>query len=180
MKFHEKLGPRRPKTIGFTLVELVVAVGISCLVFAAAGLTSIFTARSFLAMGNYADLDKASRNALDIMSRDVRQTKRLTAYQTNMLTFTDYDDATLIFRWKPDAGTMTREKNGEIKVLLTGCDYLNFGISQRNPSNAFNFFATTNLSIVKLIDVSWNCSRQNIQQRLNTESVQTAKIVVRN
>ena len=32
----------------------------------------------------------------------------------------------------------------------------------------------------KLIDVSWKCSRKIMGEKLNTESVQTAKIVIRN
>jgi prepilin-type N-terminal cleavage/methylation domain-containing protein len=170
----------RRKNPGFTLIEVMLASGIAGLVFAAICFTAVFTTRSFLAMGNYADLDKASRNALDIMSRDIRQTRSLTAYQTNQLTFQDSDGGALIYAWDPVAGTLSRIKGVEIKILLTQCDYLNFGVSQRNPSNDFNFYSTTNLSTVKLIDVSWNCSRQIRQQKVNTESVQTAKIVIRN
>ena len=33
---------------------------------------------------------------------------------------------------------------------------------------------------VKLLDVSWRCSRKVLGQKLNTESVQTSKIVIRN
>jgi len=67
-------------------------------------------------------------------------------------------------------------------VLLTQCDFLNFDISQRNPSNNFTFYPcpATNVSIAKLIDVSWRCSRQILGAKINTESVQTAKIVIRN
>ena len=32
----------------------------------------------------------------------------------------------------------------------------------------------------KLVDLNWRCSRQILQQKVNTESVQTAKIVIRN
>jgi len=170
----------RRKNLGFTLVELMVACGIAVLVFAAIGFTTVFTARSFLAIGNYADLDNASRNALDIMSRDIRQTRGLTAYQTNQLTFQDFDGAALTYTWDPAVGTLSRQKGTETRVLLNQCDYLNFGVSQRNPSNDFNFYPATNLSTVKLIDVSWNCSRQILQQKVNTESVQTAKLVIRN
>jgi len=75
---------------------------------------------------------------------------------------------------------LDRTKNSKTTTLLTQCDYLNFGISQRNPSNNFTFYPTTNLNSVKLIDMNWRCSRKILQLKVNIESVQTAKIVIRN
>ena len=54
---------------GTTLLELLVASGIGMAVLLAMMSLSYYTARSFAAMGNYADLDRASRNALDQMTR---------------------------------------------------------------------------------------------------------------
>jgi hypothetical protein len=34
--------------------------------------------------------------------------------------------------------------------------------------------------MAKLVDVSWLCSRKILGRKVNTESVQTAKIVMRN
>jgi Tfp pilus assembly protein PilW len=165
---------------GFTLVELMVATGLAMLVFAAVAMATVFSARSFLAMGNYEELDSASRNALDVMTREIRQTKGLKAYATNQLTFLDYDNATLTYSWDPGAGTLTRQKGTATTVLLKQCDWLLFGKSRRNPTNDFNFYPAQDIPTAKLIDVSWRCSRQIMQQKVNTESVQTAKIVIRN
>jgi type II secretory pathway pseudopilin PulG len=170
-----------------TLVELLVSVGIGSIVLVAVATLSIFSSRSFVALGNYMDLDKASRNALDNMTRDVRQTVRLTSFATNELVFTDYDNSPLTFSWNPNTKLLTRTKNGATKVLLSQCDYLSFQISQRNPiPGQFNFYPATNTAgiydpgLCKLVDVSWRCSRQILQKKVNTESVQTAKIVLRN
>ncbi len=86
----------------------------------------------------------------------------------------------LTFVYDSGARTLTKQKGGASTVLLQQCDYLNFDISQRNPSSNFTFVATANLLEVKLIDVSWRCSRQIMGSKVNTESVQTAKIVIRN
>src|SRR3974390_1360063 len=58
---------------GFTSAEFVVASGIGTFVVAAILGFNVFAARSFHAMSNYVALDMKSRNALDIMSRDIRQ-----------------------------------------------------------------------------------------------------------
>jgi len=174
----------RKKIQGFTLVEVLIMGAIATVVIAAVMIFTLFATRSFIALGNYNDLDKASRNALDRLSREIRQTDALTAFATNKLTFRDYDDQPLVYQWTPPAGTnagrLDRIKGGVTTTLLTQCDFLNFGISQRNPSNGFSFYATTNLSSVKLIDMNWRCSRKILQLKVNIESVQTAKIVMRN
>ena len=64
-------------------------------------------ARSFVALSNYNDLDQASRNALDTMSREIRQTRSLTSYATNQLVFQDFDGAQLTYVWNPSPSVRT-------------------------------------------------------------------------
>ena len=165
-----------------SLVELMVSVALASIVFAAVGSLSMFTSRSMVAMGNYNDLDGVSRNALDRMSREIRQTRQLTGFTTNKLTFKDFDDQSLVFEYSPGMGTLVRTKGNQNTVLLTQCDLLAFNIWQRNPSNGFRFYAvsSTNYATAKQIDVNWRCSRKILGKKINTESVQTAKIVLRN
>ena len=165
---------------GISVLEMLVACGLASLVFAATAMLWVFSARSFVALGNYGDLEQASRNALDQMSREIRQTKGLNTYSPTSLTFQDWDNGSLTYVYDSNARTLTRQKNGLNTLLLGQCDYLNFNISQRNPSNNFTFYAATNASMAKLVDVSWRCSRTILGAKINTESVQTAKIVIRN
>lgn len=179
---------RRIRCAGMELIELLTAVGIGALVLAAVASATVFTARSFVALGNYDDLDRYSRNALDFMSRDIRQARKLVFYQTNTLVFQDNDGVTnLLYHWNPATGVLIRRKAGISTVLLTNCDRLTFRIYQRNPSNNFSFYPATNNitglfdpTMCKLVNVSWRCWRPILQQRVNTESIQTAKIVLRN
>jgi prepilin-type N-terminal cleavage/methylation domain-containing protein len=166
---------------GFTLFEMLIGVLIATIVFAAVGMLMMYTSRSFLAIGNYNDLDRASQNALDTMSREIRQTQKLTSFQTNQLVFKNWNgNIDLSYTWDPVARTLTRTNGTQVTTLLGQCDFLAFHMSQRNPSSNFFFYATSDPSQAKLIDVSWRCSRQILQQKINTESVQTAKIVIRN
>ena len=182
MKFHPTDCFARRLPAAFTLPEMLVSLGAGSIILGAVALLSIFSSRSFVAMGNYMDLDKASRNALDQMSRDIRETLSLTSYQTNRLVFADSDGSPLTYTWSPSTGKLTTTKNGVTKTLLSQCDYLSFRISQRNPiPGVFDFYtASNNPALCKLIDVSWKCSRTLLGQKINTESVQTAKIVIRN
>jgi hypothetical protein len=166
----------------WSVLEMMIALSIASIVFAAVASISLFTARSFVAMGNYADLDRASRNALDVMSRDIRQAQHLTSYTSTRLDFTNADGTTFYYSYNSNLAKLTRVYDGVSTVMLTNCDYLTFNISQRNPSNNFTFYpASANRpDLVKLIDLSWKCSRQILGAKVNTESVQTAKIVMRN
>src|SRR4051812_1025226 len=92
----------RRRRCGMTLVEMLVACGLGTIVFTAVASFTILTSRSFAALRNYDSLDRYSRNALDTLTRDIRQVRSLTSYQTNRLVFMDYDGATnLTYNWNP-------------------------------------------------------------------------------
>jgi Tfp pilus assembly protein PilW len=167
---------------GTTLLELMIAAGIGSLVLMAMASLSYFSARSFVAMGNYSDLDRASRAALDQMTRDIRMTTYLISSATNQLVFSYSSGTNLSFTWDPTAKTLVRSKTGEPdKILLGQCDYLLFNTYQRNMSNqVYGAFSNSTAQTCKLVDLSWRCSRQILAKKVNTESVQTAKIVIRN
>ncbi len=166
---------------GLTLVEMAVALGIgSVALLIIASLTS-FTARSFAGLANYSDLDRMSRNALDTMSQQIRQTRRLTEGTTNRLVFEDSDGGTLQFLYDPTAKTLRRTKNGQpSKVLLTNCKQLTFSMYQRNPvEGSYDVYPTASPATCKLIQLKWTCTRDLLVADANTESVQSAKIVIR-
>ena len=168
---------------GWTLVEMLVATGISSLVLGALMILSMFTARSFAALGNYSDLDRASRNALDTLTSEIRGARSVGSWSTNQLVLTNAVDGTVFsYTYNPTNSTLTRQWGADSNVLLTGCDYFYFHIWLRNPTNgfAFPYSATNQVYLAKLVDVSWKCSRQILGNKVNTESVQTASIVIRN
>ena len=164
----------------FTLVEMMVGMFIGFLIFIVVGALVLYSGRSFAALTNYVDLDASSRNALDTMTSDVRQANRLTSFDSNTLVFEDFDGGPLIYTYSPQDRTLVRTKGGIRKVLLTGCDQLVFTTYQRNPINGtYEQYPTATAATCKLINISWVCSRSILGGRLNTESVQTAKIVIR-
>ncbi len=185
---------RARRAAGLTLVELMVSVALGSLAMAMAGSLWLYSSRSFAAMSNYADLDAKSRNALDLMSREIRQAAQVTAFQnsgtTKWLTVTNAaQGAAITYTWSAGPRTLVCQKTGQAdQVYLTECDRWDFEFYQRAPQKGTNyvFFPATNtagaydLSIAKLINMSWKCSRTILGDKVNTESVQTAQIVLRN
>jgi prepilin-type N-terminal cleavage/methylation domain-containing protein len=176
---------RRRGRLAFTLVELMVTMGVSSIVMAAVAAMALYTGRSFAMLANYVDLDNTSRTALDIMTRDVRQVDSVESFSSNSVTFVDSDLQSLSFTYDPSTRTLTRIKRNstgseERKELLRECDELNFRMFQRNTvSNSFDLIQSDNVLEGKAIDVSWICSRKILGAKVNTESVQTARIIIR-
>ena len=168
---------------GATLVEVIVGTGVAGICIAIITMFGMFAMRSFTAMANYSDLETQSRNALDRMTMDVRQTYGLIANTDNELDFEDAPDhQTLKFIYDPSAQTLTRIKSGQYTKLLDHCTALRFDLFQRNTSNAtYNQYPiTSNAALCKVVQVTWTCERALYGSKLfNTEVVQTAKIVIR-
>ncbi len=164
-----------------------MAIAVSGIILTALLSFTVYAAKSFVGMQNYVDLEQKSQNALDTLTKDIRQTQWLSNFTqrtvngqvvTNSLTFIDYDDYPLTFIYTNKL--LMRHKNGVSKVLLNDVDYLTFLVFQRNPIGFTDSqFRTTNAINCKLVSVSWVCSRTILGARQNTESVQTAKIVIR-
>ena len=179
-KNHAKSIRQKGSPFAFTLVEVMVAMALGTLVFAVVGTLMIFAVRGFVSMGNYNDLDRASSYALDRMSREIRAAADMTSFSTNQIDMLLLDNTRLSYVYDPNARTLTQIKGSTREVLLTQCDFLRFNVYQRNPSNDFSFYPASSPAVGKLIDVSWRCSREILGQKINTESVQTSKIVIRN
>ncbi len=174
------------------MVEFLVAFTIGVMVLAVVATLTMFGVRSYASMVNYSDLDQKSRQSLDIMIREIRQSTRVIAVHTAMPTrylwlYNADQNRTNKFTWFSTNGTVVYEATGAnpqpARTLLTGCDSWDVALYDREPtfiSGTIKFNIATNLSDCKMVDMSWKCSRQMIGQKLNTESVQTAQIVLRN
>jgi Tfp pilus assembly protein PilW len=159
---------------------MVVAAGIGSVLMTAVASLMYFSARSYAGLANYIDLDQRSRNALDRMSLEMRQADYLYSYATNQLVFINGGQTNLSYTFSPYFRTLVRTNGSTVETLLTECDSLVFTIYARaTQSNAFNQFSTTNAANAKLVKVDWTCSRKILGNKANTESVESAKIVIR-
>jgi hypothetical protein len=140
----------------------------------------MFTARSFLALSNYSELNDNNRITMDTMTRDLRECNRVISCSATRLDVQDSDGATISYIYSPGARTLTRSKNGVNRTMVTECDMLAFNLGTRDPiAGSFAVVPTSNVSQAKVVNVSWNCSRSILGSKVNSENVQTARIVIR-
>jgi len=162
-------------------MEMLISIGVGSIIISAVAMLMWYNARSLAAISNYAELDQDSRYALDTMTREIRSATRIVTYKTNEIVL-NARGGTNNLRYFYNAGTreFAQFKNGSRTTLLTGCDEMLISIFGRNNiSNQFSQFGTTNAANAKMIRFTWTCSRDILGARVNTESVQSAKIVLR-
>lgn len=165
---------------------MMVAVVAGLMILGSVVVTSISLSHSMVAIGNYFELDAYSRNTLDVMGRDIRNADALNSFASNSITMsgTNYQGVPYSFEYNWDGSNMWRtytlSTNSTTFLMLSNCSYLCFSNFTRVPQSNFTFYAVSGTNRTKLISVSWRCSRSILGAKLNTESVQTAKIVIRN
>jgi len=197
MRVHTNSRPGLPCTRngkrGMTLVEMIMGAAVASLVLVIIGVLSVYGLRSFIAMGNYAELDGQTRMALDQITLDIRQASRVLSFQTN-----DYSKTlvlsnalrgmTIRYVWDADMRTLTCSKNEQSEVIyLKDCESWDVELYQAapQPGSPMAFLPATNVSgafdpdSCRLVTMTWKCSRPILDQ-WSTESVQTLQVALRN
>src|SRR5436309_6429779 len=119
---------RSKQSGGWVMTETMFAIGIGITFLVALMGIFVSSSMSFAGVGNYINMDRRSRNALDQMTRNIRSAKLLTSFDPAALVF-NYDTAgttNLTYRYNASSGMVTEEwtVSGATTTnnLLTGCD----------------------------------------------------------
>ncbi len=149
----------------------------------------VFSVKTMASMYSYSVLDQYNRQAMDQLTREIRQAKQVLNYTTNSITvLTANDDGStgpaVTYSFSPTSKKMLRtSSDGTSRVLLNDCSLLQFDLFTRCPSNAvFGAFpvAITNWQqTVKVLQLTWKTMVTQPTGIANSENVQTARIVIR-
>jgi Tfp pilus assembly protein PilV len=181
------INPRPKRASAWTLVEAMVGVGVFSISGLALATIFLFCIRSFAALTNYAVLDKANRQAMDTLVKEIRQAQYVVSYTSNAtsraLTLVNGDNLNVTYTFDSGTQQFTRD-DGTSKMLLTNCNLLNFQLYKRPVTNGswgnFDVTSTNYQQYAKVIELTWKTS-MNIcpTAQINSEDVQTAKVVIR-
>lgn len=180
----------------FTLIELLIVMGLTGLILAGIGGFALYSTRSFYAFTNYAELNQKNQRALDRMTREIRQCQRVYQINSTNLTLIDANGGKLSYTYydashplNPETLWVSHSAGGNGFALLESCRPIRgrpvFEGFRRTPVRTsatadYTFTPTTDTDEVKLVQINWSCSRDLLLgDKRTTESVQTAKVVIR-
>jgi Tfp pilus assembly protein PilW len=167
---------------GFTVMELLVGIGLGGIIVAAVAALSLYSGQNFAVLANYTDMDSVGINAMDTVSRDIRQANGLLAYSPSAITLrTDVTNQNLVYTYSSTNRNLTRKLGANAATtVLSECDSLTFSMFQRTPiSGSFDQYEPGDTNEAKVIFLTWKCSRTTGGRKLATDNASTARIVMR-
>jgi len=165
-------------------MELMVGTALGSLLLIGVGSLYLFSAKSFVSMTNYVDLNSRNRRASDLLSRDIRSATAVgssTRSTTNSQIVLRSKQGDVTYAFDETAGTLTRSQAANTEVLLAGLTSLTFSLYQRPATGAvYEAFPSATASTAKLVGFEWTCSRKVYGTEKSSENVETALVELRN
>src|SRR5438477_9656520 len=144
--------PEGRRASAFTLPEMLVAVAVGLILLAAAISFYCFSMCSFAAMANYTTLNNQSRNASDLLSREIRSAVFVLSATTNQLVLYAADGTNVTYTYDAGGRTLTRTKGGADRTLMKDLDSFTFSLYQRPATNSsYSQFPAATASNAKLV-----------------------------
>lgn len=173
-RIDQRAGSRRRR--GFSLAEVIIAAGIFGLVVA--GLMSSFTfvLRSSIGMGNYVDMNAATRHALEMFAQDVRMASGLTAISETELTLTvpsGSSTSEVTYRFYNVGRSLEREEGGTTLEIMGHLEEFQFSYYNLDDE------PTLSLLEVKSVQIEALAVRKVLHLE-NTNMVVSSRHVMRN
>jgi Tfp pilus assembly protein PilW len=170
---------------------MMIGATISSFVLAAVLSTFLFMGRSGANVQNYNDMEQQSRNALEFFAEDTRQASGVVWNSTASLSLT-VGTNTINWVYDSTARTLTRSvvTGGTTtwsRTLVTGITAGTFAFTAYKISDSTNPISiatasdrTTANGLTKQIQLSLECSRTNTTVVAATNSVLSARFILRN
>lgn len=182
----------------FTLVELMVSVTVSSIILTSIFSTFIVFAKSAVSVGDYAEMSRESRKALEVFSRDIRAAESLevsNAQSTDNIVYTEsgidlaypayYGTRQVRYRYRSEAAELVRVEtyNGTTSrdVLLSGVRQLKLEFYQ-TPGSDFAAVSGPVASVdlwTKSVQLDAELLRKVVTTE-NTDYIISARFMMRN
>jgi len=172
------------KLAGWTLMEMMIGTAVFSIAGTAISTAYVVSLRSFQALSNYSVLDQQNREAVDQITRDIRQANSVIAFDNSLnrkLSVVNGDRTTNTYTFNRYTQQLMCSRNGgAATVLLQNCSLIDFNMGMRPPiGSTYNYYPTTDMNQAKIVDFTWKSSRSLCGGLINSENVQTARIVIR-
>jgi prepilin-type N-terminal cleavage/methylation domain-containing protein len=185
--------PTRPRTRGFTLVELMVAAGLSGFVLTGVLTCFLMLGRSGANLVNYTDMESEARSGLETFAQDTRMANDIVWNSINSVTLVVPASGTnerYTYTYNPTTLQFTRQRTGPTTgtavVLISGISAFNFKAYRVNASEIDleelvddGDLDQANID-TKQLQISLNASRTSSTVATATNTVLSARFILRN
>lgn len=168
--------PRRRKR-GFSLVEVLIATSLGGLVLAVSVSSLLFLAKTSQGLGNYQEMNMASRFTLEDFGSDSRMSVDVNSASASSVSLQVYDTSgstsTVVYTFDSNAGTFSRTADGRTDIILRDVKSLSLVYY-----NLHGDVTTTKLEI-KEIQLQAEMQRKVLSVK-NTNEIISARFMMRN
>ena len=173
---------KRPiRLAAFTLVELLIASGVSSLVMIVLASLTLYSSQHFAFLTDQVSLQAKSLQMTDQFIKDARQARRVVTATQNELTL-DHGASTVTYKYEPSQKQLTRQAGlGTPRTMLTDVEQVKFSGFQRTPKKgAFQPYDISTTNEMKVVYCSWTCAKEKPGGgKKSVRESQTAKAVLR-
>lgn len=170
------------------MLEYFVAMSVGLLVLTAAVAFWAFAAKTCASLLGYVELSNKSKIAMDTISQQIRNAKRVKSCSTSALVLslpgTNSDTVTYSYNSTDQKLAQSFYVGGvtSTSILLSECTNFQFYIYQRTPiSNSFELYTNGfSTNSVKVVLMQWTCVRKVTGDKNSVESQVSSKVVIRN
>ncbi len=185
---------RTPRSArGFTLVELMVAAGLSGFVLTGVLTCFLMLGRSGANLVNYTEMEAQARSGLELFAEDTRMANDIVWNSLNSVTLVVPASGTnerYTYTYDPDTQQFTRQRTGPttgtVDVLISGISEFTFKAYRVNASEIDleeldddGDLAQANVD-TKQLQISLNASRTSSTVATATNTVLSARFILRN
>lgn len=188
--------PRRSRSRGFTLVELIVSSTLSGIVLAGVLSAVLMITRSGYLLNNYMEMEQQARTALETFAVDARVTDSVIWSRASdsapltAITLTPPTDSgssiPVTYTYSAAAGTLSRTASGSTRVIMSGIESLSFtAYKYAEPGTHIAIDASVSTltalqNNTKMVQISLSAIRSRSTLADATNNVVSARYVLRN
>lgn len=174
---------RRTSADGFTLPEMMMTGAIGTLILGAVISSYLVSVKSFYAVGNYTEIHRDGREAVNYFAKDMRAVSLINSYNASNITVTiptafnnsgiAISNKTVQYTYQRGALYRYDSSLGYNQMLATNIYFLSYSLYDRIGSN------TTLTSVAKSIAVEIRLRKYTISQ-IQSEDYISARLDMRN
>lgn len=166
---------------GFTLTEVLIAMTLCGIVLAVSTGSLLFLAKTTKGLGNYQEMNMASRFTLEDFGSDARMTVDVNSASASSVSLEVYNSAgsvsTVVYSYDSTAGTFSRTTGGVTEIVLKDVSALS--LVYYNLQGVKDTDGTINPLEVKEIQLQAEM-RRSILSIKNTNEIISARFMMRN